>query len=336
MSNVTATEIPSALDLDLRYDESILTDEEKDYVFPDENGLAVLKTDRELFVGVHDGEIHADEAAAVALLNVLLPCRVTVVRTRDKEKLKLVSLRVDVDEGLCDHHGRRFEPGVAAVTRVFCLLRQTLDRVDEVWEKLSYRVDAIARVDSGVKDSPNKYPWVHTAVLREKAQPGMAVGGMGREDEKGLDALFGRIVRRFEDEFDDLVSVADEAHDAKVSALEAIARAEAAGEGVVVFPPEAYLADGKKMMWERKCNALYYIIEESENDYRLLCAAEPDKEFSFMSSRKLVPEKYRGLRDDDLKKATGIDSAKFCHIAGFTAGFSTLDGARAFAKLCLA
>ncbi len=54
-----------------------------------------------------------------------------------------------------------------------------------------------------------------------------------------------------------------------------------------------------------------------------------------MESRKLLPESWRGLRDDDLVKVTGTSDAKFCHPSGFLFGAETKESAIALAKKAL-
>ena len=34
-------------------------------------------------------------------------------------------------------------------------------------------------------------------------------------------------------------------------------------------------------------------------------------------NRKSLPEEWRGLRDENLQKVTGVKSARFCHNSGF-------------------
>ena len=57
----------------------------------------------------------------------------------------------------------------------------------------------------------------------------------------------------------------------------------------------------------------------------------PDAPGSF-GQRKPVPESWRGLSDDALREATGIQTAQFCHSKGFAGTAATLDDAILFAK----
>ncbi|KAL0436963.1 UNVERIFIED_CONTAM: hypothetical protein Sradi_0404200 [Sesamum radiatum] len=52
-------------------------------------------------------------------------------------------------------------------------------------------------------------------------------------------------------------------------------------------------------------------------------------------SRKALPAQWRGLRDDELSKETGIPGGVFVHMSGFIAGNQTYDGALSMAKAAL-
>ncbi|KAL0394624.1 UNVERIFIED_CONTAM: hypothetical protein Slati_4428600 [Sesamum latifolium] len=51
--------------------------------------------------------------------------------------------------------------------------------------------------------------------------------------------------------------------------------------------------------------------------------------------RKALPAQWRGLRDDELSKETGIPGGVFVHMSGFIGGNQTYDGALAMAKAAL-
>ncbi|XP_047267946.1 MYG1 exonuclease isoform X2 [Capsicum annuum] len=57
-------------------------------------------------------------------------------------------------------------------------------------------------------------------------------------------------------------------------------------------------------------------------------AVAPDR----FESRKFLPSQWRGLRDDELSKETGIPGCVFVHMSGFIGGNQTYEGALAMAK----
>lgn len=57
-------------------------------------------------------------------------------------------------------------------------------------------------------------------------------------------------------------------------------------------------------------------------------AKSPDS----FESRKALPAQWRGLRDDDLSKESGIPGCVFVHMSGFIGGNHTYEGALAMAR----
>lgn len=53
-------------------------------------------------------------------------------------------------------------------------------------------------------------------------------------------------------------------------------------------------------------------------------------------SRLPLPSTWRGLRDDELSRETGIDGGVFVHMSGFIGGNKTFEGALAMAEKALA
>lgn len=60
-------------------------------------------------------------------------------------------------------------------------------------------------------------------------------------------------------------------------------------------------------------------------------AIAPDR----FESRKPLPAQWRGLRDDELSKETGIPGCVFVHASGFIGGNQTYEGALALARNAL-
>lgn len=52
-------------------------------------------------------------------------------------------------------------------------------------------------------------------------------------------------------------------------------------------------------------------------------------------NRLSLPEEWRGVRDEDLSKISGIEGCKFCHAAGFIGGNKTYEGALKMAQVAL-
>ncbi len=48
------------------------------------------------------------------------------------------------------------------------------------------------------------------------------------------------------------------------------------------------------------------------------------------------PKRWRGMDEQELKKITGIEDARFCHSSGFLSTAETLEGAIKMAKAAIA
>lgn len=68
----------------------------------------------------------------------------------------------------------------------------------------------------------------------------------------------------------------------------------------------------------------YVIYYNKENDWRVICV--PNKPSSFVC-RKFLHKKWRGVRDENLVKISGIPDASFCHANGFIGGSKSRVGA---------
>ena len=62
------------------------------------------------------------------------------------------------------------------------------------------------------------------------------------------------------------------------------------------------------------------VFKSGEHDYKLQTI--PKENGSFEAHMDL-PESWRGKRDEELAKETGLNDAAFCHPAGFLAGFKS-------------
>ncbi|KAL8831965.1 MAG: hypothetical protein Q9191_000564 [Dirinaria sp. TL-2023a] len=80
---------------------------------------------------------------------------------------------------------------------------------------------------------------------------------------------------------------------------------------------------------------LYVLYPEGEHEgSKWRIQAVPVSKDSF-ESRKALPEAWRGVRDDELDKVSGIEGGVFVHASGFIGGNKTKGGALAMAKQAL-
>ncbi|XP_041763666.1 MYG1 exonuclease [Anopheles merus] len=79
--------------------------------------------------------------------------------------------------------------------------------------------------------------------------------------------------------------------------------------------------------------AKYVIYCNKEHDWRVICV--PLQPASFVC-RKFLAKPWRGVRDEELEKVSGIAGSNFCHQTGFIGGNKTREGALKMAIASLA
>lgn len=79
-------------------------------------------------------------------------------------------------------------------------------------------------------------------------------------------------------------------------------------------------------------NKVIYVIYAGGDSWRVQAVAVSPSSFV---SRKPLPESWRGFRDEELSKISGIEGGVFVHASGFIGGNKTREGAIAMAKKAL-
>ena len=85
---------------------------------------------------------------------------------------------------------------------------------------------------------------------------------------------------------------------------------------------------------------------ESENGKDILFAVFPSnrggynvyavpKELGSFESRKLFPESWAGLKDEDLQKVSGVETATFCHTNRFLSVAKSKEDALKLAEIAI-
>lgn len=291
-----------------------------------------------MVIGTHSQGFHADDLLSVLLLKEELCPGAKIIRSRDKDELAKADFLPDVGEGLLDHHGSRAnrEARISALTRVFWGLVNNFivlpcdgsgqwivenHYMEYCCSRLLEVVEAVAAYDCGnpADGMQNPFPWVHTWSTWAQSQ------------EKDMDQEFLNAMSRMKQELEQM----GEIWDAEFAALETAKATIQKGGKVITFGKDGRWAPIKELLYETQSDCVYFVSPDAEDDWKVLCAADPSKPFSGFSSRRLMPAKFRGLREEELSSTTGIPGCIFCHQDGFIAGFKTCEAAAAFANLCL-
>ncbi|KAL8287325.1 hypothetical protein RQP46_003777 [Phenoliferia psychrophenolica] len=313
-------------------------------------------------LGTHSGTFHCDEALAVFLLR-LLPAygpAAPLVRSRDPAVLEECTVVVDVggvyDPQMLrfDHHQRGFEEvfGMGFKTKLSSaglvykhfgpeILSTVLDlpisspTVTQLFPKLyADFVEALDGIDNGIsaQSGPSLY--------RSKTDLSSRVGTLNpRWNEPSSDELLDKKFveasqlagGEFLARLDYLAKAWLPARDIVVKAVEARKTVHKSGKVVVFeeFSPwkeHLHILEGELAIPADELPLYVLYPEGTTPDSKWRIQAVPQVAESFQS-RKALPEAWRGIRDGELDKLTGIDGCVFVHAAGFIGGNKTKEGA---------
>lgn len=294
--------------------------------------ITMTKNIKEATAVTHGGTFHADEVMATIILKKVFG-DITVCRTfRVPEDLEEGVIIYDIGFGQYDHHqkggnGAR-ENGVpyAACGLIWKqfgpqIVADTCNP-ELVWELIDR--DLIQGIDAGDNGVMPKadYPAqaMNISAIISEFNPNWDCG----EDP---DEAFIKAVEFAEVVFDNTLSSVI----AKAKAQKIVEEAIETAEGHIMVldqfvPWQEYIFSSTNP----KAGEIQFVVFPSNRGgYNWQCV--PDGIGSF-GQRKPVPEEWKGLRDADIQKETGIKTATFCHPAGFIGGAETFADAYALAK----
>jgi len=326
-------------------------------------------TETKKVIGTHNGTFHCDEALAVYMLRQTLTyANAELIRTRDPATLDTCDIVVDVgavyDESLkrFDHHQRGFEEvfghgfqtklssagliykhfGQEIIASRFQLQLED-PTVKTLWLKVYKEfIEAIDGVDNGV----SQYPRDITPKYRNRTDLSARVGWLNPAwnepfDSKTVDAQFVKASTLTGEEFLGRLNYYAKAWlPARTLVADGLAqRAQVDPSGRIILFEQ--FAPWKEHLFELETELNvteevkpFYVIYPDETAGTWRIQAVPASPDSF-ESRKALPEVWRGLRDEKLSEASGIDGGIFVHASGFIGGNKTKGGALALARKAL-
>ncbi|KAI0307831.1 metal-dependent protein hydrolase [Multifurca ochricompacta] len=320
-------------------------------------------------IGTHNGTFHCDEALAVYILRLTETYRdADIKRSRDPNVLDTCDIVVDVgavyneSKQRFDHHQRGFEEvfGHGFTTKLSSAgliykhfgreiisnqLQLTPDdpKVDSLWLKLYKEfIEAIDGIDNGIpqyhEDIQPKY--------RNRTDLSSRVSWLNPAwnepfDSQAVDALFLKASQLAGEEFLGRLNYYCRSWlPARNLVLEALSRrtnVDPSGR-IIMFdqfaPWKEHLFELEQELSIPTTAQPFYVIYPDETGGNWRVQAVPLSPESF-ESRKALPEPWRGVRDEDLSRISGIDDCIFVHASGFIGGNKTKDGAMVMAKKAL-
>jgi len=317
-------------------------------------------------LATHSGHFHCDEALALAMLKVLPENRDrAILRSRDSALLEKAHLVVDVGAVYdpvklrFDHHQRGFAETFNAKKTIKLssaglvykhfgkdIIRKLLaeeiggnvsDGEVEVLYNKCYDdfIEHVDGIDNGVQayEGGTKMYYVSTSMSARVGYLNPEWNEVGAEEN---DRFLEAMMLTGTEFVDCVLRNAKRWLPARRVVEDAVSkRFEVHSSGLIIrfdtaCPWKSHLSDLED---EQGFKALYVMCQDSLGAWRVQCVNDRGNEFV---SRKPLPEKYRGLRDEELAKASGISDAIFVHAAGFIGGAKSYEGALKLAIEALA
>jgi uncharacterized UPF0160 family protein len=309
-----------------------------------------------MLIVTHGGKFHADDAWAVATLNVLYP-GADLVRTRDQAIIDSADFVIDVGgiwdpaSGRFDHHQKGFsgarQSGVPYASAGL------------VWRDYGARcVAALAHTHTGQQLSEDAAQQIAYAIdadivqyldLSDVGAAKNAPGGYGLSavvsgynpnwlDEERLgygeaaDAYRLDQFRRAMDFLTDVMANAVKYRVGATLALEQVRRAEVLEDGRLLYLRNSALPWTSVV--RKEMPKILFVISHNLNEQRYMLHTVPATADTF-EARADLPASWAGLRDADLAAVTGVPDAGFCHNGRFIAAAKSYDGIYAMAQQAL-
>lgn len=309
-----------------------------------------------MLIVTHSGKFHADDAWAVAVLNVLYP-DAEIIRTRDQAVIDTADFAVDVggvydpQAGRFDHHQKGFD--VARQSGV------PYASAGLVWREYGARcVAALALAHTGQAVDHDKAREIAYGIDADVVQyldmsdVGMAKsapGGYGLsavisgfntnwldEDRLGYGAAAEEFrlgqFRRAMALLTDVMANAVRYRVGALLALEQVRQAQVLEDGKLLFLKNGALPWSHVV--RKEMPKVLFVISYSIGEQRHILHTVPVSADSF-EARADLPAAWGGLRDAELAAVTGVPDAGFCHNGLFIASAKSYEGIRAMATLAL-
>jgi uncharacterized UPF0160 family protein len=271
-----------------------------------------------LTVGTHSGTFHADDVLAFALVRVFVDPEATVVRTRDRDRLDLCDLVVDVGGSYdparlrFDHHQGSYTGPRSSAGMVVDWLEATGRIEPSLASHLRERlVDYVDAVDTG-----RQAPRVEVPCLARVVEA-IAEGAESPEELRLAFLEAAAISARF---VEGLTGAHRRIERAREAVVRAMGEAAAAGRATIILEAyhpwkPVYFAHGGAD------HPTAFVMFPSEDDTWKVVAIPPS--LGQFEQKRSLPLSWAGKMGDELEAATGVPGSLFCHKNRFIAVFRT-------------
>jgi len=293
----------------------------------------VDRTDEKLNAVTHAGFFHGDEVLATAVLERALG-EVYLARVNSvPESLRPEVIVYDIGHGRYDHHqsgGNGIRDNGVPYSSVGLIWRDfgmkalgESDAAEVAWDYIDrLLIQGVDEVDNGLFISNEQS-------ARQLTFP-KTISLFNPHAESGLS---------FDKAFLEAVSYAGIVLDKAIAKYLSLAVAQPKVDRAITEAEMHVAVLEERLPWQElildsanpKADEVYFVVMPSERE-GYIWQAVPDYLGSY-GLRKQVPASWRGLSGDDLRRATGVETAFFCHRSGFAGVAETQDDAIRMARI---
>lgn len=290
----------------------------------------------------HNGAFHVDDLFATATLSILNHGNIKVIRTRDQNLFDKGDYVYDVggendpEKNKFDHH-QRGGGGVRTngipyssfgliwkkYGEEICGSKKVADKIDE---RIVQSIDAKDNgVDIYVPKIAGIDPYSVNAIF-------MAFYPTWKEDKLNVDKIFKKQVLKIIPLLLREIKIAQDDIGGEEIIKDAYDKSDNKEIIILEKPFPRYLIQDVLPNFKEP---IYFIYPSSyDNTWKVECVR---RDITTMESRKLFPESWRGLMNNDhkLKELSDVDDFVFCHQSGFFAHVKSKEGAIKLAQKAL-
>jgi uncharacterized UPF0160 family protein len=272
-------------------------------------------------VGTHDGAFHADEVTACALLVVYgLVDKDKIVRSREPDTLNRCEYVCDVggiydpEKKLFDHHQVDYQGQMSSAGMILFYMREQGLITEHAYNMFNQTIVlGVDKHDNGVDlGIPGVATYSHIVSNFTPIHHESTPEEQDRAFEQALEFSIGHFTRLID------------RYNYILSSREAVKNAmKEQGTYLLFDKPQPWMESFFEL--EGESHPAQFVVMPAGSNWKL--RGIPPKLTQKMSVRHPLPLEWAGLLGDELKKASGIDGAIFCHKGRFISVWETKEDA---------
>ena len=319
-------------------------------------------------IGTHNGAFHCDDALACYMLKILPECSTAkIVRSRDQGTLDECDIIVDVGSVFdtsshrYDHHQREFNESMHSLSGGKYSWLTKLSSAGLVYFHFGHRVVSIvSNLDLNDPNLEIIYQKMYEQFMEEidandngisqfEGEPKFRITTTVSNRVAGLLPAWNETNRNFDEIFSKAMELVGSEFSSRIKGLVSVWLPAKHLVGEALMQAEELDSSGQIIMLSQFCpwqehlfafeiereivGRVKYVLYKDDNGmWRIQCVNKVKQRFE---NRKSLPEPWRGLRDEKLSEAAGIEGCTFVHASGFTGGNASKDGVILMAKRAL-